>query len=53
MSSTDAPVTPESIAIIGMSGRFPKADNLEQYWRNLRDGTECISFFSDPAPAAE
>jgi acyl transferase domain-containing protein len=53
MSSTDAPVTPESIAIIGMSGRFPKADNLEQYWRNLRDGIECISFFSDPDPAAE
>ena len=53
MSSTDAPVAPESIAIIGMSGRFPKADNLEEYWRNLRDGVECISFFSEPDPAAE
>ncbi len=37
----------ESVAVIGMSGRFPKARNLEEFWRNLRDGVECISFFSD------
>jgi acyl transferase domain-containing protein/thioesterase domain-containing protein/aryl carrier-like protein len=35
------------IAIIGMSGRFPKSRTLEEYWGNLRDGVECISFFSD------
>ncbi|MBD2385753.1 type I polyketide synthase [Cylindrospermum sp. FACHB-282] len=35
------------IAIIGMSGRFPQAQNLEKYWQNLRDGVESISFFSE------
>ncbi len=37
----------ESIAIIGMAGRFPQARNLEEFWRNLRDGKESISFFKD------
>lgn len=35
------------IAIIGMSGRFPKASNLDTFWQNLKDGLEAISFFSD------
>ncbi|MDF5729364.1 MAG: beta-ketoacyl synthase N-terminal-like domain-containing protein, partial [Rhizonema sp. PD38] len=35
------------ICVIGLSGRFPKAQNLEQFWHNLRDGVESISFFSD------
>ncbi|MGH9398365.1 MAG: SDR family NAD(P)-dependent oxidoreductase [Terriglobia bacterium] len=37
----------EGIAIIGMSGRFPGARDLDQFWRNLRDGVESVSFFSD------
>lgn len=37
----------ESIAIIGMAGRFPGANNIAEYWRNLRDGVEAITFFSD------
>ncbi len=35
------------IAIIGMSGRFPGASDLKQYWTNLAAGVESISFFSD------
>lgn len=35
------------IAIIGMSGRFPGAPDLETFWRNLRDGVESITFFTD------
>ncbi len=35
------------IAIIGMSGRFPGARNLEEFWKNLIDGIESISRFSD------
>ena len=35
------------VAIIGMSGRFPGARNLEEFWRNLREGAESISFFTD------
>ena len=35
------------IAIIGLSCRFPGAENVEQFWQMLRDGVEAISFFSD------
>jgi len=35
------------IAIVGMSGRFPGAKNIDQFWHNLRDGIESISTFSD------
>ena len=35
------------VAIIGMSGRFPGADNIDELWRNLCDGVESITFFSD------
>lgn len=37
----------EPIAIIGMSGKFPKAKNIDQFWQNLRDGVESISFFNE------
>lgn len=36
-----------NIAIIGMSGRFPGAKDIEAFWQNLRDGVESISFFSN------
>lgn len=35
------------IAIIGMSGRFPQAKNLDIFWQNLQKGLESISFFSN------
>lgn len=35
------------IAIIGMSGRFPGAANIDQFWQNLRDGVESIAFPSE------
>lgn len=34
-----------AIAIIGMSGRFPGAADLDQFWSNLRDGVESISHY--------
>ncbi|AFZ01576.1 type I polyketide synthase [Calothrix sp. PCC 6303] len=36
----------EGIAIIGMSGRFPGANNVESFWQNLCNGVESLSFFS-------
>ena len=33
------------IAVIGMSGRFPGADTIEELWQVLKDGKETISFF--------
>lgn len=35
------------IAIIGMAGRFPGARNIAEFWDNLVNGRETISFFSD------
>ncbi|MBU8665451.1 amino acid adenylation domain-containing protein [Virgibacillus pantothenticus] len=35
------------IAVIGMAGRFPGAKNLKEYWDNLKNGVESVSFFSD------
>ena len=37
----------DEIAIIGMAGRFPGAKNVDIFWKNLRDGLESISFFTD------
>ena len=35
------------IAVIGMACRFPGARNLEEFWRNLVEGVESITRFSD------
>ena len=35
-------ITSEPIAIIGLSGRYPEAETLQDYWRNLRDGKDCV-----------
>ena len=32
----------EPIAIVGLSGRYPQARDLDAFWRNLRDGRDCI-----------
>jgi acyl transferase domain-containing protein/thioesterase domain-containing protein len=37
----------EQIAIVGMAGRFPGAQNITQFWQNLAAGVESISRFSD------
>src|SRR5262245_29518998 len=42
----------EGVAIVGMSGRFPGADNIEAFWANLKEGKESISYFSDEELAA-
>lgn len=33
----------EEIAIIGLAGRYPGADNLQEFWKNLCDGKDCIT----------
>lgn len=35
------------IAVIGMAGRFPGAKTLTQFWRNLVEGIESVSFFPE------
>ena len=55
------PAGPE-IAVIGISGRYPGANDLDAYWRNLACGHDCVSEipadrwalegFYDPSAAA-
>ena len=50
MSNPTLPIaepTGLEVAIIGMAGRFPGARSVDELWAKLRDGVECISFFSD------
>src|ERR1043165_9933989 len=44
--------TPDGIAIVGMAGRFPGAADIHEFWRNLREGVESISFLTREELAA-
>jgi polyketide synthase PksJ len=35
------------IAVVGMSGRFPGSKNIDEFWRNLYEGVEAVSRFTD------
>ena len=37
----------DAIAIVGISGRFPGAKNLDQFWDNIRNGVCSVTRFSD------
>jgi phthiocerol/phenolphthiocerol synthesis type-I polyketide synthase E len=39
--------TSDSLAIIGLAGRFPQAPSVEALWNLLRRGEEAVTFFSD------
>ena len=47
MTILETPNPLEGIAIIGMSGRFPGANDIKKFWENLRSGVESISTFTD------
>lgn len=48
MSDADTSDTFDTdIAVVGMAGRFPGARNIDEYWRNLREGVESITTFTD------
>ena len=31
------------IAIVGLAGRYPKADNITEFWNNLSNGVDCVT----------
>ena len=41
------PVTGLELAVIGMAARFPGAQNIEEYWENLKEGKETVTYFSE------
>jgi acyl transferase domain-containing protein len=44
LSNSAAPASEDrSIAIIGVSGRYPQARTLDEYWENLKAGRDCIT----------
>ncbi|MBN3766872.1 polyketide synthase, partial [Burkholderia sp. Ac-20365] len=34
-----------AIAVVGMSGRFPGARNVREFWANILEGRDCITHF--------
>lgn len=38
--------SPEGVAVVGLSGRFPKAPNVEQFWANLVAGQDNFTEFT-------
>ncbi|MEM7356273.1 MAG: beta-ketoacyl synthase N-terminal-like domain-containing protein, partial [Acidobacteriota bacterium] len=46
MSEYDEQPAAEGIAIVGMAGRFPGAEDLRRFWRNLAEGVESIVVLS-------
>jgi acyl transferase domain-containing protein len=47
MTNTETDGFLQGFAIIGMAGRFPGANNIQEFWDNLTRGQASISFFSD------
>lgn len=41
------------IAVIGISGRFPGAEDTAQFWENLKNGVESIRLFSEEEMISE
>lgn len=40
----DAPdASAAGIAVVGVSGRYPMAEDLDAFWRNLKEGRDCIT----------
>src|SRR5437667_3745117 len=42
MENASTPAMASPIAIIGMSGAFPQAPDVQSFWRNLLEGKDCI-----------
>jgi acyl transferase domain-containing protein/acyl carrier protein len=47
INTTFEQTTDLDIALVGMSGRFPGANNIDEFWHNLQNGVESISFLSN------
>ncbi|ELR72271.1 Malonyl CoA-acyl carrier protein transacylase [Fulvivirga imtechensis AK7] len=47
MKNSNSSRTGLEIAIIGMAGRFPGAEDITEYWQNLLQGKETIARFTE------
>ena len=46
MTDSEIPLNREEVAIVGIAGRFPGADDVDEFWGSLRDGICSIRSFS-------
>ncbi len=46
-STSKPPAADTEVAIVGLAGRFPGASNVEVFWKNLCNGVESITVFSN------
>lgn len=37
----------KDIAIVGVSGKYPKSDTINEFWENLKNGEELVHFYTD------
>ncbi|MCM5682955.1 SDR family NAD(P)-dependent oxidoreductase [Schlegelella sp. S2-27] len=49
MNDQQTQPTGVEVAVVGMAGRFPGADDVDAFWRNVRDGVESVTEFDDAA----
>ncbi len=42
-AGTQEPRRLDTVAIVGISGRFPGAKDIEEFWRNLKEGKDSIT----------
>ncbi|MEU9678028.1 SDR family NAD(P)-dependent oxidoreductase [Streptomyces parvus] len=42
-SAADREAAADAIAVVGMSGRFPRARDLREFWENLASGRDCVT----------
>ncbi|MDZ7781357.1 MAG: beta-ketoacyl synthase N-terminal-like domain-containing protein [Gemmatimonadota bacterium] len=47
VAMTRADVPEGAIAIVGMAGRFPGAQDVDEFWENIREGRESIARLSE------
>jgi acyl transferase domain-containing protein/acyl carrier protein/ubiquinone/menaquinone biosynthesis C-methylase UbiE len=43
VSETDTDKDMDAIAVVGIAGRYPQARDIEEFWRNLRTGRDCLT----------
>ena len=46
MTNSQNEIINDGVAVIGMAGRFPGAESVDELWRNLCRGDESITYFS-------
>ena len=46
MSANGTQTLQDAVAIVGLSGRFPRSESVVRFWDNLCEGGECISVFT-------